>query len=96
MMYEREKDPRYEQVARDVRKLADSVGMLVGEKIAEKRETMRYSSDVAKERMNDMKKMAKERGQQVDAYAREHVWTTAIISAAVGMIIASLFRRRRY
>ena len=94
-MHDHEKDPRYEQVARDARKLADSVAHLMGEKFAEKRENMRYSSDMAREKMEEMKHMARERGKQVDAYAREHVWTTAIISAAAGVVIASLFRRRR-
>jgi ElaB/YqjD/DUF883 family membrane-anchored ribosome-binding protein len=88
-----ERKSSYEQVERDARRLAQSIGELIGEKGDEGRHMTRQATDFTREQWEHARDVAREGGKRVDRYAHEHVWTTVGVAAAVGVVLGAILDR---
>lgn len=89
-------DPRLEKLEADVGRLADDLARLFDEGQGEGRQRLRNAKDRAREKSEYAWRMAKQRGHEMDEWAHGHVWTTAAIAAAVGMVMGMMSSRSRH
>lgn len=102
------KKARVREIERNARQLTESITKLLdgddggqerGDHYHEDCEHCRRRMEAwrsqAREKWNQSRHMAKEKGEEIDAYARENVWKTVGIAAAVGAVLGSLLMKRR-
>lgn len=89
----------YAEVERNARQLAESISRLmkeekgnISEEGREKMERMKHQAQDAFTRTRDT---AQAKAQEIDEYAHDNVWKTAAISAAVGVVLSTLFYSKR-
>ncbi|MEK7556539.1 MAG: hypothetical protein AAB538_01020 [Patescibacteria group bacterium] len=87
--------PSREKIIEDAKRLAADVAAYVSEGRDSAPARIAGLKSAAQEQFEVAKDMTRERARQIDEAARENVWVTAGIAAAVGALIGVLFSRNK-
>jgi ElaB/YqjD/DUF883 family membrane-anchored ribosome-binding protein len=82
-------------VQEHARELAGAIERAIMRKGADVTATGQRLHEHAVEKWDEARVVARDQAHEADAYAREHVWVTAAIAAAVGAVLGVVFGRRR-